>query len=139
MVITNEYLLEHGFTYDSITYTLENVMLSPNGEYYDVFINTLQEGVKFTIKYTYQLDKILNMEQRVIDYEKVIELVMEDKEFISILEEKRKLYEQDKLDIVPSHGKLVLLINNNILENLTDINKRLMQCANKILEEYING
>jgi hypothetical protein len=139
MVITNEYLLEHGFTYDSITYTLENVMLSPNGEYYDVFINTLQEGIKFTIKYTYQLDKILNMEQRVIDYEKVIELVMEDKEFISILKEKRKLYEQDKLDIVPSHGKLVLLINNNILENLTDINKRLMQCANKILEEYING
>lgn len=139
MVITNEYLLEHGFTYDSITYTLENVMLAPNGEYYDVFINTLQEGKKFTIKYTYQLDKILDMERRVIDYEKVIELVMEDKEFISILEEKRKLYEQDKLDIVPSHGKLVLLINNNILENLTDINKRLMQCANKILEEYING
>lgn len=139
MVITNEYLLEHGFKYDSITYTLENVMLSPNGEYYDVFINTLQEGKKFTIKYTYQLDKILDMERRVIDYEKVIELVMEDKEFISILEEKRKLYEQDKLDIVPSHGKLVLLINNNILENLTDINKRLMQCANKILDEYING
>lgn len=55
MLITEEYLLNHGYAYDFITYDKGHIWLAPFENGYDVFLNGLQGGISGTVKYIHEL------------------------------------------------------------------------------------
>lgn len=55
ILITKEYLLQAGYEYDTITYAKADIWLAPCNDGWHVFLNGLQGGVTYTIKYIAEL------------------------------------------------------------------------------------